>query len=257
MKKVLFFSLFLIAVLNSCKRLDPSVSNNNSINNPTDSLFRQDSIITDIDGNQYPTISYYINDSIYYQTWMQKNLTVSHFQNGDTIPEVSDSATWANLTTGAWCWYNNDSATYAGTYGKLYNWYAINDPRGLAPSGWDIPLKSSWDSLVKFIDINTDTSQGSVNYGINAGGPMKQTGTTFWRNPNRGATNASGFSGLPGGCRTASSSFNDNRVLGVWWSKSQYSNDNAWFVFLGYDYTQVGRSNNIKKMGFSVRCVKR
>ena len=257
MKKILLFCLLILIIVVSCKRLDPPVSNNNTDSNSTDSIFQQDAVLIDVDSNLYPTISYYINDSIYYQTWMQKNLTVSHYRNGDTIPEVSDSATWANLTTGGWCWYNNDSATYASTYGKLYNWYAVNDSRGLAPEGWEIPLKSTWDSLVKFIDNTTDTTQGSVNYGVSAGGPMKQIGTSLWRNPNRGASNTSGFSGLPGGCRTEGSSFIDNRVYGVWWSKTEYSNDYAWFIFLGYDYLQVGRSNNLKKKGFSVRCVKR
>ena len=222
MKKILLFCLMILIIVVSCKRLDPPVSNNNTDSNSTDSIFQQDAVLIDVDSNLYPTISYYINDSIYYQTWMQKNLTVSHYRNGDTIPEVSDSATWANLTTGGWCWYNNDSATYASTYGK--------------PEGWEIPLKSTWDSLVKFIDNTTDTTQGSVNYGVSAGGPMKQIGTSLWRNPNRGASNTSGFSGLPGGCRTEGSSFIDNRVYGVWWSKTEYSNDYAWFIFLGYDY---------------------
>ena len=257
MKKIFYFIILIIVVMNSCKRLDPPINNNDSSFNGLDTLYRIDSILTDIDGNHYTTISYYINDSIYYQTWMQQNLTVSHYQNGDGIPEVSDSATWANLTTGAWCWYNNDSATFAATYGKLYNWYAVNDPRGLAPAGWDVPEKSSYDSLVKFIDVSTDTTQGSFNYGYYAGGPMKQTGTILWRNPNRRATNSSGFSGLPGGCRTEDAIFNNNRVYGVWWTKTSYSNDFAWFIFLGYDYQQVGRSNDFKKMGFSVRCIRR
>ena len=82
---------------------------------------------------------------------MQQNLTVSHYQNGDTIPEVSDSATWANLTTGAWCWYNNDSATFGNSRGKLYNWYAINDPRGIAPQGWFIPNEYEWNKLIKMM----------------------------------------------------------------------------------------------------------
>jgi uncharacterized protein (TIGR02145 family) len=207
--------------------------------------------VTDIDGNVYPTVQ------ICNQLWTAKNLSVTRYRNGDIIPQVTDPTQWANLTTGAWCWSNNDSATYAANYGKLYNWYAINDSRGLAPEGWEIPLKSTWDSLVKFIDNTTDTTQGSVNYGTNAGGPMKQIGTSLWRNPNRGGTNTSGFTGLPGGCRTEGSSFIDNRVYGVWWSKTEYLSDYAWFVFLGYDYLQVGRSNNLKKRGFSVRCVKR
>ena len=71
------------------------------------------------------------------QTWMKKNLDVSRYRNGDVIPEVADLSTWVNLTTGAWCYYENKSDN-GTTYGKLYNWYAVNDPRGLAPAGWHI-----------------------------------------------------------------------------------------------------------------------
>ena len=77
--------------------------------------------------------------SICSQTWMFKNLNVDRYRNGDPIPNVTDPAIWAGLTTGAYCYYNNDSATYAVVYGKLYNWYAVNDPRGLAPEGWHVP----------------------------------------------------------------------------------------------------------------------
>jgi uncharacterized protein (TIGR02145 family) len=92
---------------------------------------------------------------------MQKNLNVSKYKNGDIIPQVTDGTQWANLTTGAWCWYNNDSATYAATYGKLYNWYAVNDPRGLAPEGWHVPSDGEWNILIKYLDPIADTFCGS------------------------------------------------------------------------------------------------
>ena len=77
---------------------------------------------------------------------MLKNLDVSKYRNGDDIPQVTDATTWANLTTGAWCYYENNTAN--GTvYGKLYNWFAVNDPRGLAPSGWHIPSQAEWVTL--------------------------------------------------------------------------------------------------------------
>jgi len=82
------------------------------------------------------------------QVWSSKNLDVTTYSNGDVIPQVSNAAQWYNLTTGAWCWYNNDSATYASTYGKLYNWYAVNDSRGLAPNGWHVPANSDWATLI-------------------------------------------------------------------------------------------------------------
>jgi len=108
--------------------------------------------ITDIDGNIYPVIT------ICNQVWVQKNLNVSRYSNGDPIPNVTDNLQWATLTTGAWCWYNNDSATYAAVYGKLYNWYAVNDPRGLAPAGWHIPSESDWNKLEKCVDPLADTT---------------------------------------------------------------------------------------------------
>ncbi|NQW78846.1 MAG: fibrobacter succinogenes major paralogous domain-containing protein, partial [Chitinophagaceae bacterium] len=80
------------------------------------------------------------------QNWMDKNLNVSTYQNGDIIQYVSDPAAWAALTTGAWCYYNNDPANNA-IYGKLYNWYAVNDLRGLAPKGWHIPTDAEWTTL--------------------------------------------------------------------------------------------------------------
>ena len=85
------------------------------------------------------------------QTWMKKNLDVSRYRNGDVIPEVADLSTWVNLTTGAWCYYENKSDN-GTTYGKLYNWYAVNDPRGLAPAGWHIPSDAEWTSLITFLN---------------------------------------------------------------------------------------------------------
>lgn len=136
---------------------------------------------TDLNGNNYPFVI------IGSQKWAQRNLNVSRYRNGDVIPQVTNAGQWVNLTTGAWCWYNNDSATYASVYGRLYNWYAINDPRGLAPAGTHIPSAAEFSTLI--------TTAGS-------GGALKATGTTFWNSPNTGATNSTGFTGLPGGIRT-------------------------------------------------------
>src|SRR5690606_33259564 len=111
----------------------------------------------------------------------------------DVIPQVTDPTIWGNLTTGAWCYYNNDPANEI-IYGKLYNWYAVNDPRGLAPVGWHIPSDSEWTILTDYL--------GGFEV---AGGKMKETGTTHWANPNIGADNSSGFTGLPGGYRAYNS----------------------------------------------------
>lgn len=140
------------------------------------------------------------------QTWMQKNLSVSTYRNGDVIPYVPDAVEWNSLTTGAWCYYNNDPSTES-IYGKLYNWYAVNDPRGLAPEGWHIPNNSEWIAL--------ENCAGGY---FAAGGALKDMGTMYWRSPNTAATNSSGFTALPGGMRTGGGSFISLGDAGNWWS---------------------------------------
>jgi uncharacterized protein (TIGR02145 family) len=180
------------------------------------------------------------------QVWMKKNLNVSRYRNGDKIPQVRDSAQWAKLTIGAWCWYNNDSATGA-VYGKLYNWYAINDPRGLAPAGWHIPNDSEW--------LATETLLGGTN-GRNAGGKMKETGTTHWLDPNVNATNSSGFTALGGGYRSEIGQFCYINFLGYWWSSTQSGPNYAFCRRLVSYGGFMDRISYEKQKGFSVRCVK-
>src|SRR5450759_1177427 len=158
------------------------------------------------------------------QVWMLKNLDVSTYRNGDLIPKVTDPTAWSALTTGAWCWYNNDSATNASTYGKLYNWYAVNDPRGLAPTGWHVPSDAEWTTLSTCLGGNAV-----------AGGAMKETGTTHWTSPNTGATNSSGFTGLPGGYRNNDGSFNNVGNFGYWWSSTELNTTDAWYRNLYYN----------------------
>lgn len=177
------------------------------------------------------------------QVWSLKNLDVATYRNGDPIPQVSDSATWFNLTTGAWCWYNNDSATYAATYGRMYNWYAVNDPRGLAPVGWHVPSDAEWTTLTNFL------GGSSV-----AGGSMKST--TGWTSPNTGATNSSGFTGLPGGYRYNFSIFSGAEIYAFFWSATEYSGSNAWQRELSWTKSNLARNANFKHNGFSVRLVK-
>ena len=180
------------------------------------------------------------------QVWMLKNLDVSTYRNGDPIPQVTDSIQWANLTTGAWCYYNNDPANGV-TYGKLYNWYAVNDPRGLAPTGWHVPSDAEWNTL--------STCLGG--YAV-AGGAMKETGTTHWTSPNTGATNSSGFTGLPGGARDFNGTFSNVGNSGIWWSSTGINTTYAWYSFLYYFNGSIIRTNyNMtnynKRDGFSVR----
>jgi uncharacterized protein (TIGR02145 family) len=180
-------------------------------------------------------------------------LSVPRYRNGDVIPQVTDDAQWASLTTGAWCWYNNDSATYAATYGRLYNWYAVNDARGLAPQGWHVPSNMEWDRLVKYLDADADTTCYGCYQSYIAGGAMKST--TGWNVPNEGATNSSGFAGLPGGARYETGGFGSIGVEGYWWSSTVDNAAYPWYRYLNYSNSYVLRYVSAKVSGVSVRCV--
>jgi uncharacterized protein (TIGR02145 family) len=177
------------------------------------------------------------------QIWMCKNLDVDHYRNGDSIPEVRDSIEWSKLKTGAWCYYNNDPEL-GKIYGKLYNWYAVNDARGLAPEGWHIPSDSEWTELVNFLGKKI------------AGNKLKETGTIHWGIGNNEATNESGFTALPSGIRSYYGSFYDNGFNVAWWSSSIYDTKNGWFWILLNDSTYIERSIGDIKDGFSIRCIK-
>jgi len=138
--------------------------------------------MTDIDGNVYETVT------IGTQVWMAENLKVTHYRNGNTILHIIDWFSWFTLT-GAYCEYDNDVNNVA-VYGRLYNWYAVNDSRYIAPVGWHVPSDAEWLTLVDYLGGDTV-----------ADGKMKEIGTTHWVSPNTGATNESGFSALPGGYR--------------------------------------------------------
>ena len=183
------------------------------------------------------------------KVWTDKNLDVTTYRNGDVIAQITNTTDWANATAGAWCYYNNDPANGA-IYGKLYNWYAVNDPRGLAPQGWHIPTDAEWTTL------------GGTLLGGNAvaGGKMKTTGTTRWNTPNTRATNESGYAGLPGGGRSYLGTFNNVGDFGLWWSATDFfsagASARAWVRYLGYNDGILFRSNYYKSSGFSVRLVK-
>jgi uncharacterized protein (TIGR02145 family) len=204
------------------------------------------------------------------QIWSSTNLDVTTYRDGTPIPQVTDPTQWANLTTGAWCYYNNDPAN--GTiYGKLYNWYAVagihdTDPstpnKILAPQGWHIPTDAEWSILINHLDPNAD---GGNNYTNFAGGKMKSTGTIqasngLWQTPNTLATNESGFTGLPAGYRFISTSapFETLGTYSFWWSLSGEGADIAdvWYRGLYYGSGLASRGSLNKRHGFSVRCLR-
>ncbi len=182
------------------------------------------------------------------QVWMLKNLDVTKYRNGDDIPQVQDPTFWASLTTGAWCYYQNNSEN-GTTYGKLYNWYAVNDPRGLAPVGWHVPTNDEWLIMADCL--------GGVSV---AGGKLKEAGLTHWNSPNTDATNETGFTALPSGHRWSDGGFYEIGYTGHWWSASisqdestpnhsqvrYVRNNDAYFYWSEYP-----RIN-----GYGIRCVK-
>lgn len=206
--------------------------------------------MTDQDGNEYKTTI--ING----REWMAENLKTTTFRNGEEIPNTSSSTAWSELTSASWCYYNN-SVEYECPYGKLYNWYTANDTRGVCPLGWHVPTDSEWNSLVTFLDPN---SNGAENADV-AGAKLKSTGIDHWLDPNSGATNIVGFSALPSGDRQPDGDFEDITSLGAWWTKTQIDGDPVQY-YINYLFHDCIRSEyndaifNGKKAGASIRCIR-
>jgi uncharacterized protein (TIGR02145 family) len=191
----------------------------------------------DYDGNAYPTFT------IDTQIWMAENLRVTNYSNGDVIPNVTDGTTWGYLTTGAYCWYDNDQSANA-KYGILYNWYAVHDSRNICPTGWHVPSDAEWTTLTTYL--------GGESV---AGGKMKSV-SALWNSPNTDATNNSGFSGLPGGNRNSNGFFYNIGYDGTWWTATEANTFYAWYRSLSYSDSGVGRGGFNKAYGCSVRCVR-
>jgi uncharacterized protein (TIGR02145 family) len=187
--------------------------------------------------------------------WFAENLRTALFANGDTIPNITDNTAWTGLTTGAWAHYGNDSAN-GNTYGKLYNWYAVAAVQGLCPKGWHVPSAKEWFAMLNSVDHTVDDPRAISFIGWNAGGRMKTTGTRHWARPNLGATDESGFSGLPGGQIDHRGSYADVTVKGYYWSASQRSGRDGWYYALTTNSVYPIKESAARFRGFSVRCVK-
>lgn len=227
MKKLNWFStLAILAIVilfaNSCKKDKENDSNDLTPNNS----------VTDIDGNVYHTVT------IGTQVWMVENLKTTHYRDGSAIPNVTD-ATWGSLTTGAYRDYNNAVAN-STTYGRLYNWHAVNDSRKLAPAGWHIPTDAELTALT--------TSVGGIGV---AGTNLKASATST---PSWDGTNSSGFTALPAGYTF--STYESMGSIAYFWSATENSSTSAWYLGLGTGYATSFRLNDQKKGGLSVRCIK-
>jgi len=206
--------------------------------------------VTDIDGNIYQTVT------IGTQVWMVENLKVTHYRNGDAIPNETDNTTWAGLSTGAYCNYNNDEG-YVGTYGRLYNGFAVLDGRNIAPAGWHVPTDAEWKQLEMYLGMSQTEADASSRWrGTDEGGKIKEAGTTHWNSPNTGATNESGFTALPGGYRTVIGGYTSMVSSAYFWSSTEPTSGMAWNRYVNLANAGIHRSYLSEIGGFSVRCVK-
>lgn len=201
------------------------------------------------------------------QKWLIKNLNTSHFANGDPIPEASTIDEWilaGENEQPAWCYFNNDSST-STTYGRLYNWYAVNDSRGLAPLGWSIPSNNDWDGLIKQMivksnmynkpEYSSDFLLGNyTSYVTDVVGSMLKS-IEGWDNDGNG-TDEIGFSALPNGMRTTFRTFLNLGKGSDWWSSSENDKGTAWCYSLSAYNSNIEKTINFKAFGFSVRAIK-
>ena len=193
-------------------------------------------IVTDIDGNTYNTVK------IGTQVWFSENLKTSRYKNGGLIPNVVDDSEWEALTTGAWCY--NHYAVNNAIYGKFYNWFATQGD-SLCPTGWHVPSDAEWTVLVDYL--------GGKRV---AGGKMKSVGTAYWKRPNTGATNKSGFSALPSGFYDNDGGYGNIGLNTFFWSITEEVIGAAWSRILDNRSRDVYRISTLKESGESVRCIK-
>ncbi len=192
----------------------------------------------DGDGKVYGTI---LTGSTY---WIDQNLSTSKYANGDAIANVDDNTAWSLLTTGAWSFYDKSSGN-GSTYGKLYNWYAVDDSRGVCPTGWRVPTNTDWNNLGK--TLGGDSL---------AGGKLKQTGTTFWSAPNTAATNQIGFNAMPSGYRGNGGAYGSLTGNAYFWVRESYNGTDAVGRNILYNSKALVTEHNNKLNGFAIRCVK-
>jgi uncharacterized protein (TIGR02145 family) len=204
--------------------------------------------VKDIDGNVYKTIV------IGNYKWIAENLKTTTYNNGTAIPLVTGNSAWSSLSSGAYCWYN-DNDSNADTYGALYNWYAVKTGN-LCPDGWRVPSDKEWKFLEGYVDslygVDDPVWDRSGLRGYNAGKHLKAT--SGWRLSGNG-TNDFGFSALPAGERLTG--FNNTvGSSGFWWSCTEDTLSSAWYRCIIYSFEEVYRDRHPKRMGFSVRCIK-
>ena len=218
--------------------------------------------VTDYDGNVYHTVT------IGTQVWTKENLNVKHYLNGDPITEVKDSVAWVTQKTGAWC-YNENKPSNGPVYGTLYNWYAANDSRKIAPVGWHLPTDEEWNTLEIFLGMPKATANLDQYRGTKEGNALKEPGTTtHWtldccagHVPNAG-TNSSGFAALGSGFRwyfnagAPYRSFSPPTGNAQFWTSTAPNDSTAWLRHLCVYHEDIFRANWKKTNGSSIRLIK-
>ena len=228
------------------------------------------STVTDVDGNAYNT------KLIGSQCWTTTNLKVTRYNDGTLINDLTSSSNWGTAVIGARTGYvatGVSSSDYVGTFGYLYNWYAVNDSRKLCPDGWHVPIDAEWTNLIRIYDPGASASATDPQpQSITAGAVLKSTVTntnagvglgwdpipSFVTTPSP-ATNTSGFSGLPGGFRSPDNNFYSSTFIGNFWSATDYVfglGSYAWLRALYFNAANVNRLYEFKQDGASVRCLK-
>lgn len=210
------------------------------------------SIVTDVDSNVYKTVM------IGNQLWMAENLVVTRYRNGDLIQNVTSNSEWTKLSTGAWCNYDNNVSN-ADVYGKLYNWYAVNDSRGLAPEGWHVPTEEEWKQLEMTLGMSRSEADYPGWRGTNEGSKLAGN-TSLWESGILEANSEfgeSGFSALPGGFRDGlGADYYYLSKYAYFWSSTENGSNHAWSRYLYYYSPDVHRLDSNKHYGLSVRCVR-
>ncbi|MFN8209178.1 MAG: fibrobacter succinogenes major paralogous domain-containing protein [Bacteroidales bacterium] len=206
--------------------------------------------LTDIDGNSYQTIA------IGSQIWMIQNLKTTKYNDGTPIPIEPNYSTWFSLKTPAYCWYNNDSASYKKLYGALYNYYTVATNK-LCPTNWHVPSDAEWKALEMFIGMSGVQADGTSWRGNDEGNKLKEAGTSHWLSPNAG-TNSIGFTALPGGWRSSYTGINFENIYSSssFRTSTTYDDNNAWCREMGYSKGTIWRGYYGKNSGISVRCIK-
>ena len=206
--------------------------------------------VTDIDGNVYQTVT------IGTQVWMAENLRVTHYNNGDAIPNVTDN-TWGDLETGAYCAYNNESSN-GSTYGLLYNWYALDDGRKIAPEGWHVPTDAEWQELEIALGMSPEDANSVNVRGTNEG--SKLAGRDDLWEPgsleNDAQFGSSGYDAIPGGGREPYGEYRFLGFRGYYWALTDVNTVTAWFRALDCYEPDIDRVQYNMRYGLSVRCVK-